>query len=212
MSNIREIEVNGQTYGLESVNDIYVSFTEPTGAVKPGVWLQPSGYYDVQGTIGLEYKTGSTSSYGDYTLDEQGNLVETTDTSSATGTRCTKLFGLFQNQTYYLENINYGSFTPSSGQLWTWEVYFYDSNKTFISKATGSCEIGVTVNPGYKIIEFTMPEGARYIRIKTPYSRAYYFPLIDSRSTVNPSGGGMYGGSSTMDKTYMLDNDHYVMV
>ena len=212
MSNIKSIEVNGQTYGLESVNDIAVSYTEPEGANRPGTWLRPSGLYELQNQIGLEFKTGSTSSYGDYTLDDNGNLVETTDTSNATGARCTKLFGLFRNKSYALQNIRNGGFTPSEGQLFTWEIYFYDVNKQFISKSATQLEVGTSVPLGAKIGEFIMPQEARYIRVKFPYNKAYYFDLVDNEADIQISGGGMYGSVYNDDRIYKLDGDHYVMV
>lgn len=211
MSNINSIEVNGQTYGLESVNDIAVSYTEPTGTNRPGTWLKPAGLFDLQGSIGMEYKTGSTSSYGDYTLDDNGNLVETSDTSQATGSRCTKIFGLFRNKSYSLENTHYGNFTPGTNELWTWEVYFYDVNKQFISKSVGQLEPNVAVSAGAKVVEFVMPQEARYIRIKAPVNRLYYFDLVDDEANIQVSGDGRYG-SSYSDHMFKLDGDHYVMV
>ena len=211
MANIREIEVNGEKYGIESINDMAVSYDVPSGDVKPGTWLKPSGVYDLQSTIGLERKPNSTSSYGDYTLDEEGNLVETTDQDNATGTRCTKMFGLFREREYFLENINNNT-SVSSGQLWTWDVFFYDINHNFISKSSGHLEEGTTLSVGNKVVDFVMPTEARYVRIRFPYNKPYYFSLVDAEANVAVSGGGMYGGSYYEDHIYKLDGDHYVMV
>lgn len=210
MSNIREIEVNGTKYGIESVNDIRVSYSEPADEIKPTIWIKPSGVYEIQGTIGIEYKTGSTSSYGDYTLDDEGNLIETTDETNATGTRCTKLFGLFKDHAYSLK-MQQGSGTVSTGKLFTWEVYFYDINKQFISKSTGTIAEGETYSQGQSVIDFVMPEGARFIRIKFPYSKSYYCCLVDGDSDVQFTGGGKYGLSYS-DKFYEFDGDHYVQI
>lgn len=210
MSNIREIEVNGTKYGIESVNDIRVSYTEPTDEIRPTIWIKPSGVYDLQSTIGLEYKTGSTSSYGDYTLDDEGNLVETTDQTNATGTRCTKLFGLFKDHAYSLK-ITQSSGTATAGNLYTWEVYFYDINKEFISKSTGTLPEGETYSNGQSVIDFVMPEGARFIRVKFPYSKAYYAALVDGDSDVEFAGSGMYGVNYG-DRFYEFDGDHYVQI
>lgn len=209
MSNIREIEVNGTKYGIESVNDMYVGYSEPTEEVKPGIWLKPSGIWDLQGSIGLEHKTGSTSSYGDYTLDDEGNLVETTDQTEATGARTTKLCALFKNKSYSLK-ITQNSGTATAGQLYTWEVYFYDINKQFISKSTGTLPSGESYHAGQSIVEFVLPENARYIRVKFPYSKVWYASIVDDEAGVTFNEGG-YGDSSSVG-IFKYDEDAYVRI
>ena len=206
MSNIKEIEVNGTKYGIESVNDVYVGYTEPTSDIKQKIWIKPSGIYNITDTIGMETKTGSTSSSGDYTLDEEGNLVETTDTTSATGTRTTKLFALFKEHSYSL--ITKDSGTASSGNLYTWEVYFYDINKQFISKSTGTLPAGESYAQLQHIIDFTMPETARYIRIKVPHQNTWMACLIDGDIQVN----SRYDLDYARDKFFEYDEDHYVQI
>lgn len=204
MANIREIEVNGNTYGLESVNDIYVGYTEPTTEVKPLIWIQPTGVYGVY-DIGYEKKANSSSYQGDYTLDDEGNLVETTDTSSTTGSRATKMIKLFKDRTYEMVARYETSMNESNNREFA--VYFYDEHRDFLSKVSAIAPTSITA--GYQLLEFTLPEGAHYLRLKVPYQNGEMFPIHDENSPSTASDS-YYGGSA--DTFYQYDGEEYIKI
>lgn len=205
MANIREIEINGQVYGLESVNDIYVGRDEPTSQVKPNIWIQPRGIWILRNAIGMERKAGSTSSYGDYTLDVDGHIVESTDTSS-TGHRTTKMFPVFHDGQYKLSF--YSTFYGES--VYTWGVYFYDINKDFISKADFIPEDGVQYAMGSTALDINLPAGTRFIRVLAPYSYETSIVLCDGDMTQADIIDANLMGAT--DKFYEYDGDHYVLI
>lgn len=205
MSNIREIEVNGEVFGIESANDIYVGKQEPTSEVKPNIWIQPSNVRMPREYFGMERKPGSTSSEGDYTLDENGNIVETTDTSTS-GTRTTKMFGVFTGKQYKLAfRDNF-----SNSNTLTWGVYFYNINKEFISKTLFVNESGTSYPKGDTIISANPPEGTRFMRLLIPYNNSWSSVWCDGDATVDDISDSMY--SSSTDKFYEYDGDHYVQI
>lgn len=205
MSNINEIEINGVVYGIESVNDIYVGKNEPTTEVKPKIWIKPRGIWILRTAMGMERKVGSTSSYGDYTLDADGHIVETTDTSM-NGHRTTKLFPVFHDAQYKL-----AFYTSWYGEPdYTWGVYFYDIDKTFISKSEFVPESGAEYTMGSTALELNLPAGTRFIRVLAPYSYETTIVLCDGNMEASDIIDANLMGAT--DRFYEYDGDHYVLV
>ena len=204
MSNIREIEINGVVYGIESVNDIYVGKEEPTSEVKPNIWIRPRAVWLLRNAMGMERKAGSTSSYGDYTLDDSGNLVETTDTTMI-GHRTTRLFPVFHDKQYKLAFYNTFHGEPE----YFWSVYFYNINKEFISKADFEPE-EVQYAMGSTALDLNLPAGTRFIRILAPYNYESTIVLCDGDTEASEIIDASMMGVT--DKFYEYDGDHYVLI
>ena len=215
MSNINEIEVNGTVYGIKSVNDIYVGRTEPTTDIKPELWLKSKGIYSTRSEMGMEVKDEGGDTYqGNYTLDDEGNLVETTDTSSSTGFRTTKLFGVFHDRKYKLAFID--NFSSSSSTK-TWSVYFYRADKTFISKISVTTDASITYDSGDMLLEINLPADTKYVRILSPYSYTERCVLCEfsvTKAEISATRESiMFGrGGSSGSIFYQWDEDHYVRV
>ena len=217
MNTIKELEVNGQVYGLESVNDVYVGYTEPATENKPRIWIQPSGVKNLIPGYEMslfEKATGSTNYHGDYMLDANGALVLTTDTTSATGVRATEMIAIIHESRY---SIRFGSsgFTMSEANMRTFEIYMYDINKAFINKTTEVIEADTTYQEGQKICDIQLPTGVRYIRLVIPYwlIDMYRDPaLVNDAATPHMEENPMYGGSkfATNIEYHYYDGDHYV--
>lgn len=204
MSNINEIEVNGQVFGIKSVDDIYVGISEPTTELKPGIWLKPRGIYLPMEDIGMERKLVGGTAEGDYTLDEFGNLVETTDVSSS-GSRATKLFSVFHDEVYKLAwTQNYSSSTTRM-----WSVYFYNLNKEFINKADFEPNLSTEYVAGNTALELQLPEGTRFVRILCPYEAQHYLALCFNELEASEIASGTTTGSLNC---YKYDGDHYVRI
>jgi hypothetical protein len=177
--NINEIEVNGEKFGIESVNNICASYTEPDGDVKPSMWYRPALFTTPYSKYGMERPAGGTNSYGNYTLDANGQLVETTDTAY-NAPRTTVMFPVLKNTSYKLvtkTNI------VSDTLQYPFAVYFYDNNGEFISKSEMLTELNITYAKGTTLLNVTLPENTRQLRIILPYNIMSYIYLISSEAT-----------------------------
>lgn len=217
MSNIKGIEVNGQVYGLEAQNDIIVSTTEPTGDNRKLIWIQTPGMYNIGTNLPYAHTADYVPDYmmsnrGNITLDENGQEVVTTDTSSsATNHRASVLFGLFKNKQYKICANYANTISSSQSYTYTYYVYFYDSNKQFLNRISFDIEPNHAYGPSINELEFTLPENARYIRYMVPYSQPTDFYIAEEDSDVSQTR--MYGGRNWYeDVMYELDNDHYVEI
>lgn len=204
MSNIKEIEVNGVRYGLESVTNFVVTPFEPTEAPLPELWLKPKRIYNFNSQIQLERKPGSTNYQGDYTLDSEGNLVETTDTTVSTSNfRATEMIDLFKDKQFKIAT----NYSTSFSYNFSWYVYFYNKNNEFMSYVSGSVTAGEQMPINTTILDFELPEGAYKVRFLIPYNYGTNVCVADR--SVEVTQQSMYGESSAIE-WYQLDGDHYV--
>lgn len=205
--NINSIEVNGEKFGLECVNSVHVSRTEPNMEINPQVWLKPASHKNLSNAFGMEKTLGSSSWQGDYTLDGNGNLVETTDTGN-TATRTTKMFTVLRNNNYYIAT---SSTINDSTTQYLFAAYFYDKDKNFVSKSEFLTDLGVEYASYEPLLEFALPEGARYVRILGAINYITNANLIFSDISAEEKAAlsDMYGGSSE-NEFYIWDEDGYV--
>lgn len=204
MSNIKEIEVNGVRYGLESVTNFVVTPFEPTEAPLPELWLKPKRIYNFNSQIQLERKPGSTNYQGDYTLDSEGNLVETTDTTVSTSNfRATEMIDLFKDKQFKIAT----NYSTNFSYNFSWYVYFYNKNNEFMSYVSGSVTAGEQMPINTTILDFELPEGAYKVRFLIPYNYGTNACVADR--SVEIIQQSMYGESSAIE-WYQLDEDHYV--
>lgn len=204
MSNIKKIEVNGVEYGLESVTNFVVTPFEPTEAPLPELWLKPKRIYNFNSQIQLEKKPGSTEWQGNYTLDSEGNLVETTDTvTSITNFRATEMVDLFKNKQYKIAT----NYSTSFSYNFSWYVYFYNKNNEFISYVSGSVTSGEQLPINTTILDFELPEGAYKVRFLLPYQYGTNTSVAERDVVITQNG--MYGENGNIE-WYQLDGDHYV--
>ena len=151
----------------------------------------------------MERKLVGGTAEGDYTLDEFGNLVETTDVSSS-GSRATKLFSVFHDEVYKLAwTQNYSSSTPRM-----WSVYFYNLNKEFIDKADFEPNLSTEYVAGNTALELQLPEGTRFVRILCPYEESHYIALCFNELEASEIAFGTYSNLNC----YKYDGDHYVRI
>lgn len=207
--NINEIEVNGEKFGLESVNDTYVGRKEPEGEIKPTMWYKPADYYIVYSKFGMQKKPGSSNTRGDYSLDNNGQLVETTDTTS-TALRTTNEFSLLRNEGYKL--IMRSSISSSTNQ-YTFGMYFYDKDGNFVDKSTFTTQLDTAYPAGTPLLEVTFPEEARYARILMPYTYtgSTYLYLLYADTSDDIVADIISGTTSTSAAGwYYYDEDVYV--
>ena len=208
--NINEIEVNGEKFGIESINDMYVGRQEPEGDVLPSFWYKPADVISIISKYGMERTLGSTNTRGNYTLDTNGQLVETTETTS-NAPRTTTMFPLLKNNQYKLTIVNNSVYSDTL--QFPFAVYFYDKNRNFISKSEFLTELGVTYNPGHVFLTITLPENARYVRLLIPYTYATssYMRLVYGDITGQDYTDIANGITTNTAATwYYYDEDTYV--
>lgn len=208
MEKINKVEINGESYDIEcGAENIYAGVEEPTTEPKPGIWFKPYGIYSLRYSIGME--GNSTNVYGTYTVDTNGQLIESTGTGEA-DTRASKMFGVGKNNKYYLRVWN-----TMTGTGYPISIYFYNSNKEYIDKATVTTEADTSYSYyGNPLLDIVPPENTAYFRVVCPYSYIQYLCIAmgdKTRLEMNRyyQASRYYGEACFMD-LYIWEDDHYV--